>query len=82
MPRDVSELARRLARDAEAVCRHYLCNGRRQGRSCAGFRMPAMTGPPARSCGRRPKSAKARNRGRWCTDGATGSMGIWPRRQA
>jgi hypothetical protein len=32
MPRDASELARRLARDAEAVCRHYLCNGRRQGR--------------------------------------------------
>ncbi len=24
--------ARRLARDAEAVCRHYLSNGRRQGR--------------------------------------------------
>lgn len=32
MPRDASELARRLARDAEAVCRHYLCNGRRHGR--------------------------------------------------
>ncbi|BCH21542.1 DUF7146 domain-containing protein [Mesorhizobium sp. L-8-3] len=32
MPRDASELARRLARDAEAVCRHYLSNGRRQGR--------------------------------------------------
>jgi hypothetical protein len=32
MPRDASELARRLARDAEAVCRHYLPNGRRQGR--------------------------------------------------
>jgi hypothetical protein len=32
MPRDASELARRLARDAEAVCRHYLFNGRRQGR--------------------------------------------------
>lgn len=32
MPRDASELARRLAREAEAVCRHYLCNGRRQGR--------------------------------------------------
>lgn len=31
MPRDASELARRLARDAEAVCRHYLSNGRRQG---------------------------------------------------
>src|SRR5271169_6454805 len=32
MARDTSELARRLARDAEAVCRHYLPNGRRQGR--------------------------------------------------
>jgi Toprim domain-containing protein len=32
MPRSASELARRLARDAEAVCRHYLSNGRRQGR--------------------------------------------------
>jgi len=32
MCRDASELARRLARDAEAVCRHYLSNGRRQGR--------------------------------------------------
>ncbi len=32
MHRDASELARRLARDAEAVCRHYLSNGRRQGR--------------------------------------------------
>ena len=31
-PRDASELARRLARDAEAVCRHYLSKGRRQGR--------------------------------------------------
>ena len=29
---DASELAQRLARDAEAVCRHYLSNGRRQGR--------------------------------------------------
>jgi hypothetical protein len=32
MPRDSSELARRLAGDAEAVCRHYLSKGRRQGR--------------------------------------------------
>jgi len=32
MSRDASELARRLACDAEAVCRHYLSNGRRQGR--------------------------------------------------
>ena len=32
MSRDASELARRLARDPEGVCRHYLSNGRRQGR--------------------------------------------------
>jgi len=32
MSRDASELARRLAREAEAVCRHYLSNGRREGR--------------------------------------------------
>jgi len=32
MPRDASDLSRRLARDAEAVCSHYLSNGRRQGR--------------------------------------------------
>ncbi len=32
MPRDASELARRLACDAEAACRHYLSKGRRQGR--------------------------------------------------
>ncbi|MDH6264560.1 hypothetical protein M2427_008523, partial [Bradyrhizobium sp. BR13661] len=32
MSRDASELARRLARDAEAVCRHYLSHGKRAGR--------------------------------------------------
>jgi hypothetical protein len=32
MPRDASELAHRLAHAAEAVCRRYLSNGRRQGR--------------------------------------------------
>lgn len=32
MPRDASDLVHRLARDAEAVCRHYLSNGRRAGR--------------------------------------------------
>jgi len=31
MARDAAELSRRLAREAEAVCRHYLPNGRRQG---------------------------------------------------
>ena len=32
MARDAAELAHRLARDAEAVCRRYLSNGRREGR--------------------------------------------------
>jgi hypothetical protein len=32
MPRDASELAHRLAREAEAVCRRYLSSGRREGR--------------------------------------------------
>lgn len=32
MPEDASDLARRLADRAEAVCRHYLSNGRREGR--------------------------------------------------
>ena len=32
VPGYAGELARRLAREAEVVCRHYLSNGRRQGR--------------------------------------------------
>ena len=32
MPETASDLARRLARDAKAVCRHYLPAGRREGR--------------------------------------------------
>ncbi|MDU3047445.1 MAG: DNA primase, partial [Bradyrhizobium sp.] len=28
---DASDLAQRLGRQAEAVCRHYLSNGHRQG---------------------------------------------------
>ena len=32
MHRDASELAHRLAREAEAVGRHYLSNGKREGR--------------------------------------------------
>ena len=32
MSESAAELAHRLAREAEAVCRHYLSNGRRQGR--------------------------------------------------
>ena len=32
MSRQPCELARSLAREAEAVCRHYLSNGKRAGR--------------------------------------------------
>ena len=32
MPDRVADVARRLAEHAEAVCRHYLSNGRREGR--------------------------------------------------
>ena len=32
MSKEASDLARRLAEQAEAVCRHYLSNGRREGR--------------------------------------------------
>jgi hypothetical protein len=32
MPDSISDIARRLAENAEAVCRHYLSNGRREGR--------------------------------------------------
>ena len=32
MRHQAADLAHRLARDAEAVCRHYLSNGRREGR--------------------------------------------------
>ena len=32
MLRDATDLAHRLSRDAEAVCRHYLSNGKREGR--------------------------------------------------
>jgi len=34
-----------------------------------------------RSDSRRPKSAKAGNRGKWGSDGAAGAMGIWRRRE-
>ena len=43
------------------------------------FSDAGMTRPSTRSGGRRLKSAKARNRGKWGTVGAAGAMGIWPR---
>jgi hypothetical protein len=66
-------LARRLARDAEAVCRHYLSNGRRQGRY---WRVGDVLNNPGRSMFVRlqgPESGKGAA-GKW-TDAATGEHG-------
>ncbi len=73
MAHDAAELAHRLAREAEAVCRHYLSNGRRSGsywqvgdaKNTKGRSMfVRLTGDPSGK--RRP--------GKW-TDAATGQHG-------
>src|SRR5690348_6311463 len=73
MPRDASELAHRLAREAEAVCRHYLSNGRREGRY---WMVGDVRNTPGRSMFVRlagPESGKGAA-GKW-TDAATGEHG-------
>jgi hypothetical protein len=68
-----AELARRLARDAEAVCRHYLSNGRRQGRY---WTIGDVRNTPGRSMFVRlsgPESGPGAA-GHW-TDAATGEHG-------
>jgi hypothetical protein len=68
-----ADLVRRLARDAEAVCRHYLFNGRRQGRY---WLVGDVANTPGRSLFVRltgPESGKGAA-GRW-TDAATGEHG-------
>jgi hypothetical protein len=73
MPSQAAELARRLARDAEAVCRHYLSNGRRQGRY---WMVGDVANTPGRSLFVRltgPESGKGAA-GKW-TDAATGEHG-------
>lgn len=68
MARDnASELARRLARDAEAVCRHYLSNGRRQGRY---WMVGDVRNTPGRSMFVRLKESVKRPAGKW-TDAAS-----------
>jgi hypothetical protein len=47
MALDAAELAHRLARDAEAVCHHYLSNGRREGRY---WLVGDVRNAPGRSC--------------------------------
>jgi len=68
-----AELAHRLARNAEAVCRHYLSSGRREGRY---WRVGDVRNTLGRSLYVRlkgPESGKGAA-GRW-TDGATGEYG-------
>ncbi|GJD94439.1 DUF7146 domain-containing protein [Methylobacterium iners] len=70
---EISELARRLGENAESVCRHYLSNGRRQGRywlvgdvhNSAGSSLYVRLTGPGSGHGRR---------GKW-TDAATGEHG-------
>ena len=73
MPRDATDLAHRLARDAEAVCRHYLSNGRRVGNYW-------QVGDVRNTAGRsmfvrlRTDASGKRLAGKW-TDAATGEHG-------
>ena len=73
MSTQASDLARRLARHAEAVCRHYLSNGRRHGRY---WLVGDVANTPGRSLFVRltgPESGKGAA-GKW-TDAATGQHG-------
>ena len=73
MRRDAGELAHRLAREAEAVCRHYLSNGRRVGNYW-------QVGDVKNTAGRsmfvrlRADASGKRVAGKW-TDAATGEHG-------
>ncbi|MCZ4288432.1 DUF7146 domain-containing protein [Hoeflea alexandrii] len=73
MPRDASELAHRLGRQAEAVCRKYLSSGRREGRY---WMVGDVRNTPGRSMFVRligPETGKGAA-GKW-TDAATGEHG-------
>ena len=73
MGNQAAYLAHRLARDAEAVCRHYLSNGRREGRY---WLVGDVHNTPGRSLFVRlhgPEAGKGAA-GKW-TDAATGEHG-------
>jgi hypothetical protein len=73
MQHHAADLAQRLARNAEAVCRHYLSNGRREGRY---WLVGDVTNSPGRSLFVRlkgPDSGKGAA-GKW-TDAANGDHG-------
>lgn len=72
MPRqDASDLAHRLGRQAEAVCRHYLSRGRREGRY---WLVGDVRNTPGRSMYVRLKDSPKGPAGKW-TDAATGEHG-------
>ncbi|HLG85927.1 MAG TPA: toprim domain-containing protein [Alphaproteobacteria bacterium] len=71
MRRDASELAHRLAREAEAVCRHYLSNGKREGRY---WLVGDVYNTPGRSMFVRLQNSQKGPAGKW-TDAATGEHG-------
>ena len=62
MPRDASELAHRLAREAEAVCRHYLSNGKREGRY---WLVGDVHNTPAARCSSRLRDSPKGPAGKW-----------------
>src|SRR5271157_4501903 len=73
MPDRVADVARRLAEHAEAVCRHYLSNGRREGRY---WLVGDVKNTPGRSLFvrlRGPEAGKGAA-GKW-TDAASGEHG-------
>lgn len=68
---DVADLAQRLGQAAEAVCRHYLSNGRRDGRH---WRVGDVRNTLGRSMFVRLHAGNGKPAGKW-TDAATGEHG-------
>jgi hypothetical protein len=62
IPRDASELADRLAREAEAVCRQYLSNGKREGRY---WMVGKVHNTPGRSMYVRLRDSPKASAGKW-----------------
>jgi phage/plasmid primase-like uncharacterized protein len=71
VPEKPHDLARRLGRQAEAVCRHYLSSGRRQG---AYWQVGDVHNTPGRSMFVRLKASPKGPAGKWI-DAATGEHG-------
>ncbi|MDF2113971.1 toprim domain-containing protein [Roseiarcaceae bacterium H3SJ34-1] len=70
--RDASDLAARLGRQAEAVCRHYLSNGRRQGNY---WQVGDVRNSPGRSMFVRLKDSSKGPAGKWTDAAAPGEHG-------